>query len=178
MRRIYESTALHRDDDDPFAPGGDARDVRPSAMRSVPSGLLSRLLVPHWLRYRAIAVDVSTPRPSYPVGASVPFTVTLCNRLPIPVTVPVESPAPWTWSVDGLTEASRVGGHPTERAGFRFDRGERKRFDRRWSGLFRVAPDEWQPAEPGEYALRASLAVPSAGARGLAAETTVELVPE
>lgn len=178
MRRIYESRALSRDDEDPFAPGEGDRDVRPRAMRSVPSGLLSRLFVPHWLRYRAIAVDLSTPRTSYPAGANVPFTVTLRNRLPIPVTVPVESPVPWTWSVDGLTEASRVGGHPTERAGFRFGRGEHKRFDRQWSGLFRVAPDEWEPAEPGEYVLRASLAVPDAAAKGLAAETTVEVLPE
>lgn len=178
MWRIYDSGALHRDDDDPFAPGEDGRDARPTAMRSVPSGLLSRLFVPRGLRYRAVSVDVSTPRPSYPVGASVPFTVTLANRLPVPVTVPVESPVPWTWTVDGLAEASRVADHPAEPAGFRFDRGERKRFDRRWSGLFRVAADAWEPAEPGEYTIGARLAVEDAEARGLVAETTVELTPE
>lgn len=176
MRRIYESAALRRDDEEPFAPR--EADLRPAAMRSVPSGPLSRLVVPYWLRYRAISVDVSTPRAEYPVGAGVPFSVTLRNRLPIPVTVPVESPVPWTWHVDGLTQASRVASHPAGRAGFRFDRGERKRFDRRWSGMVRVAEDEWEPAGPGEYAVGVALAVPDAAARGLADETVVELVSD
>lgn len=177
MRRIYESDALRRDDEDPFAPGGADR-VRPRAMRSVPSGFISRLLVPHWLRYRAISVALSTPRSTYPVGSNVPFTVTFHNSLPIPITVPVESPVPWTWTVDGVLEGSHVADHPRERAGFHFDRGETKRFDRRWSGFVRVATDEWEPAEPGEHVLGASLAVPDAATKGLAAETTVELVEE
>lgn len=177
MRRIYESGALRRDDDDPFAPGEDV-DVRPRAMRSVPGGLLSRLLVPHWLRYRAISVELSTPQSTFPVGSSVPLAVTLRNRLPIPITVPVESPVPWTWTVDGVPEGSRVLDRPEEAAGFHFDRGETKRFERRWSGRFRVAADEWEPAAPGEHALGARLAVPDAAAKGLAAEESVELVAE
>ncbi len=177
MRRIYESAALHRDETDPFAPEDAAPTERPAAMRSVPSGLLSRLLVPHWLRYRAISVDVSTPQSTYPVGGRVPFTVTLRNRLPIPITVPVDSPVPWTWHVDGVTAASHVGTVPSDASGFRFERGERKRFERQWSGRFRVTADEWEPAAPGAYTIGVRLSVPDPAANGVAAETTVELVP-
>lgn len=177
MRRIYESAALHRDETDPFAPADPGQTERPEAMRSVPSGLLSRLFVPHWLRYRAISVDVSTPLSTYPVGTRVPFTVTLRNRLPIPITVPVDAPVPWTWHVDGVMAASHVATVPSGASGFRFERGERKRFERQWSGRFRVAADEWEPAGPGTYTIGVRLSVSDAQAHGVTATTQVDIVP-
>lgn len=177
MRRIYESRALHRDDEEAHAPAERDRDTRPQAMRSVPSGLLSRLFAPKWLRTRAIAVDVSTPDREFRVGSSVPFTVKLANRLPMPITLPVESPVPWVWSVDDLQEASHVPNHkvPDEPQGFHFDRGERKEFSKRWSGSFQIAPREWEPAEAGEHTIGVALNVADPEAAGLTAETTVRL---
>jgi hypothetical protein len=180
MRRIYESSALSRDDDDPHAPGERERDTTPRAMRSVPSGLLSRLFVPHRLRYRAISVSISTPDTEFPVGSTVPFRVTMKNALPFAVTLPVESPVLWNWHVDGHAEASHVPlrDPPDERRGFRFGRGERKQFTRRWSGSFKISESEWEPAGPGEHTIGAALNVPDAAEKGLAAETTVRLVLE
>jgi hypothetical protein len=178
MRRIYDSGALRRDDEGTFTPNERDDDPQPRAMRSVPSGTLSRLLVPHRLRYRAVSVEVSTPRERYDAGTRIPFAVTMRNRLPFPVTLPVDSPLPWSWDVDGVPEASHVRrGPPEEEHGFRFDRGERKRFVRRWSGSFRVADDEWEPATPGEYTIGAGLNVADAAERGLYDDVTVRIDP-
>lgn len=176
MRRIYESNALHRDDEESHAPREHGRDAEPQAMRSVPSGTLSRLLVPHWLRYRAIGVDVEIPVATVDRGERVPFRVTLRNALPFPVTVPVTSPVPWHWSVDGHSQASTVDGPPEGRRGFHFDRGERKTFSKRWSGSFKIGAHEWQLAEAGEHVVSVELAVPDAESKGLTAEATVRVV--
>ncbi|MHC3437817.1 hypothetical protein ACYJ1Y_06845 [Natrialbaceae archaeon A-gly3] len=178
MRRIYESGAVRRDDDEPFTPAEDDERREPQSFRSLPGGLLSRLLLTDRLREWAISVDVSTPREEYPVGSVVPFRVTLKNALPLPVTISTRSPIVWTWSLDGLTEAShvRVLDPPAEPRQFTLSRGERRRFTRRWDGMVRVSETEWVPAEPGEYTIRAELNVENPDERGLTAETTVRLV--
>lgn len=180
MRRIYESNAVHRDDEDPFSPGELDRSGTPQAMRSVSGTTLSRYLVPDWLRYRAVSLDVSTPRAEYPAGADVPFAVTMTNAMPFPITITTSSPLLWTWHVDGVEEASRVSlRNPPDEAGeLRFDRGERKRFSRRWTQQFRVSETEWEPAGPGEYTIGAELNVDDPAGRGVSAETTVRVVPE
>ena len=179
MRRIYESGALHRDDDEPFTPAENDRAQEPQAFRSLPGTALSRLLLTDRLREWAISVDVSTPRTEYPVGSSIPFSVTMKNALPLPVTITTRSPVYWTWSVDGMTEASRVplGDPPDEPREFRFGRGERKQFTRTWDGMVRISESEWEPADPGEYTIGVGLNVENAADRGLADETTVRLVP-
>lgn len=178
MRRIYESDAVSRDDDDPFSPGRERdRSTRPQAMRWIDSTAWSRRLIPAWVRHRALSVSISTPRTEVPVGDPVHFTVTLRNALPVPLTVRTASPLLWQWDVDGHPEASHLedawNGDDSE---WRFDRGERKRFSRRWQGMFRVAADEWRPAEAGEYAIGAGLTVDGAEEKGLYDRTTVRLV--
>jgi len=177
MRRIYESRAVTRDDEDQFTPGEREDDPKPQAMRSVPGNLLSRLLVPNAVRYRAVSVDVSTPRERFPEGATIPFTVTMKNTMPFPVEIPTRSPILWNWAVDGVTEAAHVPLHdpPEETRGFRFDRGERKRFRQRWDQLFQVSETEWEDAGPGEYSIGAGLNVDSAERKGLYDETTVRV---
>jgi hypothetical protein len=177
MRRIYDSNALHRDDDEPHAPRERDRDPKPQAMRSVPSGFLSKLLVPNWLRYRAISIDVETPDRPFAVGDRVPFQVTIRNALPIPITLPIDSPIPWSWSVDGHREASHVPRRsvPDEPKGYHLDRGERKQFTRHWSGSFKIAAHEWEPADPGEHTISVGLSVEDPASKGLYAETTVRI---
>ena len=176
MRRIYESDALRRDDE-PFTPNERDRSVRIQAMRSVNSTALSRRLCPRSLRYRAISIDVSTPRTEYPAGDAIPFTVTMRNPLPVPIAIQTRSPLLWTWHVDGATEAARVPIHdpPDESGELVFDRGERKQFTKRWQQLFRVSDSEWEPAEPGEHTLSAALNVANAAERGLRDETTIRI---
>lgn len=179
MRRIYESDALHRDDDDQFAPNRRRSESTLQAMRSVNSTALSRWLVPDGIRRRAVSVDVSTPRTEFALGATVPFRVTMRNAMPFPITFRTRSPVLWTWDVDGVTEASRVSMRdpPDEPGELRFGRGERKRFERRWEQLFRVSPSEWEGVEPGEYTIGAGLNVDGAREKGLYDEATVRVVP-
>lgn len=177
MRRIYESEALARNDADPFAPSERDGSERPQAARSINSTALSRWLIPTRLRQWAISCSISTPRSEYPVGTSVPFTVTMKNVMPFPITIPTRSPQVWVWSVDGSTEASRVPvRNPYDETGqFRFDRGERKQFNKWWNGMFRVSDSEWQPAPPGEYRIEAAVNVEAAAEKGLSSETTVRI---
>lgn len=180
MRRIYESSALRRDDDEPFAPREDDESAEPRAMRTVSGAALSRLLVPRSIELRAISLSVATPASEYPEGSRVPFTVTMRNALPIPITLRTNSPIRWTWSVDGVEEASHVSlqDPPNETQRFTFDRGETKRFRRTWSQSFRVSETEWEPAGPGEYTITAGVNVDDPAANGLAGETRVRIVPD
>ena len=180
MRRIYESGAVHRDDDDQFSPNERDRSHRPQALRSVNSTWLSRTLLPNAVGRRAISIDVSTPKDEYPADSAIPFRVTMKNALPVPIAIPTNSVIPWTWDVDGATEASEIPLHdpPEGTDEFVFDRGERKRFAKRWQQRFRVSKQEWEPAEPGEYTIGAELNVDGAAEKGLRATTTVRIVPE
>ena len=180
MRRIYESDARYRDDDQPGAPRERQREERPQSFRSVPSGSLSRWLVPDRVRRWGLSLEVVTPRTEFRVGEHVPFQVTIKNSLPFPVTVATRSPLLWTWHVDDHRAASKLSadGPPEEERGFRFERGERKRFRKRWDGMFKVADAEWERATTGEYTIGAGLNVEGAADRGLYSETTVTLRPE
>lgn len=177
MRRLYESSAVSRDDEDPFVPGSRDRETEPQAMQSVPGNKLSRLLVPNWVRHRAISLDVSTPKGSYEAGEPVPFVVEMKNSFPIPIEIPTLSPVLWEWAIDGHPNASRVApADPGDDGrGFRFDRGERKRFVKEWDQMFRVSNSEWEPARAGEHTISASLNVEDAEQKGVYGETTVRI---
>jgi hypothetical protein len=166
MRRFY---AAGGDDPQP-----DNRETSPQAARSLDAAAWSDRLLPTWLCYRAVSVDIEVPG-HVPTGSDVPIVVTMHNALPVPVTVPTDSLRPWTWYVDGVPEASHVDTVPSEPAALSFDRGERKRFRRRWNRLFRVSDDRWESAPAGEYTVGAGLSVADADDHGLYTETTVTL---
>ncbi|WP_436347531.1 hypothetical protein [Natronorubrum sp. FCH18a] len=179
MRRIYESRALRRDDE-PFTPNETDSSERLQAVRSVNSTGLSRLLVPDRVGHRAISVAISSPRTEYPVGTMVPFRVTMKNTMPFPITISTNSPLLWSWSVDGVPEASHVPlrDPPDETGSLVFDRGERKQFTKRWHQHFRIADDEWEPAEDGTHTIGVELNVEDPAEKGLSDETTVRIVPD
>lgn len=178
MRRIYESDALHRDDAETHAPNERERNTKLQALRSVPSSTLSDVFIPDRFRHRFVSVDVTTPESEYSVGESIPFTVTIRNRVPFPVSIPTASPLLWEWSVDGNVEGSEVPlrDPPDEAGRFVFDRGERKRFRKRWDQMFRESDSEWSPAEPGSHTIGAAINTADADRKGLAGETTVRIV--
>lgn len=180
MRRIYESDALHRDDAEAHAPNERKRKTKLQSLRSVPSATLSDRLVPSRLRHRFVSVDVTTPEAAYPIGGSVPFTVTIWNRAPVPVSIPTASPLLWAWTVDGNIEGSEVPlrDPPDEAGRFAFDRGERKRFRKRWDQMFRVSDAEWSPAEPDSYTIGAAINTADPERKGLTGETTVRIVDD
>jgi len=177
MRRIYDSDAIDRDDDEPFKPRERDRDHEPQSFRYVNASVWSDRLVPHRLRRRAVSVRVSTPDETFDGESDIPFVVTMKNSLPIPLTLKTRSPLVWTWSIDGFRNASRVPGQqpPEEVSRFRFDRGETKEFRKSWSGMFRVSEREWEPAGPGEYTLSVAINTDGAEAADLTDETTIRI---
>lgn len=180
MKRIYESDALRRDEDH-FTPAP-RRDpgLRPQAMRSLPSKTLTRFLFPRWVHHWAIDVRIDTPQTEYPIGTSVPFSVTMRNRMPFPVMVSTTSRLRWDWFVDDHPEGSRVAGPPdsSEEGAFVFDRGERKVFQKRWDQRFRDGKRTWTPARPGVYTIAAGVNTEDPKSKDLWAETTVTLVED
>lgn len=177
MRRIYESDALKRDDDDPLSPRDRQRETKPQSFRSISGSAWSDRLLPHGIRKRAVSVNLSVPDQVFDQGDSVPFQITLKNRLPIPVAIATNSSRLWTWSIDGYTNASHVsvGEPPATKSKLRLDRGERHRIRRNWSGMFRVSKREWVPAESGEHTIRVAINVDDADDADLADETTIQI---
>jgi hypothetical protein len=175
MKRIYDSDALERTDDDPFAPERSGRDERGS--RTVDWAAFSHAFAPRALRHRAIAVSVSTDKRRYEAGEPVEITVEFHNRLPFPIRIRTDSPNRWQWAVDGLRNASQVPrAVPDRPAAFAFARSERKCFRRRWPQRVQVADGEWEPVDPGSYAIDVRVTRDDASDRGLAAHTEIEIV--
>lgn len=172
MRRVYDSEALRRDDEDPFSP---VENDDAASRNHVNWTNVSHALVPQFLRSRAIAVDIQTSKDSYAPDEEIQFGVTFANRFPLPITIVTTTPKRWEWSVDGNPEGSELPlHHPEDRSPFQFDRSERKRFRRSWSGRVRVDEREWRAAELGEHTL--SVAIDAAtGADKLRAETTFRI---
>jgi hypothetical protein len=176
MRRIYESRALEYDEEDPHKPnrkGSDRDGDRGS--RTINWEAASHALVPRRLRALALGVEVETDSDVYGPEEPVNFRVTFRNRVPFPIWLETTSPVRWSWSIDGLEEASRLANHPDDGGVFRFGRGERKRFRRRWPQRFRESHGTWRPAERGEHTLAVRINAPDADARGLRAETTFRI---
>ncbi|MDF9745434.1 hypothetical protein [Natrinema salsiterrestre] len=175
MKRIYDSTALERTDDDPFAPersGGDD-----GGSRAIDWAAVSHAFAPRALRHRAIAVSVSTDERRYAHGEPVEITVEFRNRLPFPIRIRTDSPERWHWTVDGHRNASQVPRMVPDRpAAFSFGRNERKRFRRRWPQRIQVADDEWELVDPGSYVIDARVTRDDASDRGLAARSEIEIV--
>lgn len=171
MRRIYESEALRRDDEDPFVPN----EGEGHRGGHVDWGNVSHALFPATLRPRAVTVSVETDREVYEPDEPVRFRVTFRNRLPVPVTLVTRSPRRWTWSLDGRPEASTVpSDSPTEPTRFEFVSGERKQFHRRWDQRVRESEREWRAADPGEHTLSARIDAVR-GSDRLCAETTFRI---
>ncbi|MGM0591674.1 MAG: hypothetical protein ACQETI_08635 [Halobacteriota archaeon] len=174
MRRIYESEALDADDEDPFKPNRAAD--RSRGRSHVDWANASHALMPTALRRRALSVEVETDRDVYTPDDPVHFRVVFRNRLPVPVTIRTATPVRWSWSLDGLERASRVERAVPETPGvFRFGRGERKVFTRRWIQRIRESEREWSPAASGDHAIRVWVNDDSTAAESLAAETAFRI---
>lgn len=182
MRRIYESDALHRDDDphspsevEPSSPGPGIRGNRNRSL--VNWGRYADAVLPSSWRDRAIEVTVETDRDVYQADEPVHIGVRLRNRLPLPVTIRTPTRRRWDWAIDGAPRAAREEFEPApgDPADLAFRRSETKTFERTWRRRFRTAADRWSPANPGRYAVSAYVAVEEPDARGLAAATEIEL---
>ena len=179
MRRIYESEALHRDDD-PHTPSRGGSRRRPGGDRkpwAIDWSAASHALLPTRIRDRAIAVDVETDREVYGPDDPVGIRVRLRNRLPFPVTIRTPTRRRWDWTVGGERRAEGEGYEdaPAEPTLLSFRRAETKTFLRTWHQHFRTASDSWEPAGPGTYGVAAFVDVEEPERRGLYAETEIEI---
>lgn len=182
MRRIYESDALHRDDD-PHTPSrteGSGSGPTITANRNpslIDWSSASHALLPTWVRDRAIAVAVETDREVYERDEPVGIRVRLRNRLPFPITIRTPTRRRWDWTVAGERRAEVTGYEdaPAEPSLLSFYRSETKTFTRTWHKLFRTASDRWVPADPGTYEVAAFVDVEEPGRRGLYAATEIEI---
>ncbi|MFB6122405.1 MAG: hypothetical protein ABEJ78_02975 [Haloferacaceae archaeon] len=134
---------------------------------------LSHALLPTAVRRRAVELRLETDRGVYLPSDPVRVRVLFRNRLPVPVVFRVESPVPWSWSVDGVDRASRVADPlPADPTRFEFAPRERKAFTREWHQRIRTGGREWATVDPGEHTLRAWTTDRD---RSLTAETTVRV---
>ncbi|WP_297885663.1 hypothetical protein [uncultured Halorubrum sp.] len=176
MPRSRRRDGVDRSDDDPFRPNESAERHHPRAAKTLPAATLARWLFPARVHRWAVSVSVSTPTTAYERGEPVPVAVEFRNPLPVPVTVETRSPVPWTWHVDGHRDASKVPEPlPDSPAQFTLDRGERRRFTRRWAQSFRVSETEWKPVDRGEHTIGAGLDVANAAEEGVYDETTIRI---
>lgn len=181
MKRIYESDALDRDDDDPFSPSASAVDSTGRGYglggSMVDWGATSHALLPGVLRAWAIDVSVETDSPVYDRDRDVAIRVTMRNRLPFPIHLRTGGSLYWNWAVDGATAGSRLpaDGPDGDSRLLSFDRSERKRFVRTWPQRFRTDEAEWTAAEPGSYEVEAWINVAAPVERGLHASASFEI---
>ena len=119
--------------------------------------------VPQAVARRALSVDVETDRERYAPGDPVVVTVTVRNRLPVPVAVTTPRRRLWGWSVDGELDASDERVHESDTPGiFAFRATERKVLRHRWCGRFKRTRGDrtrWVDPAPGVHEVRAFVAV-------------------
>lgn len=123
------------------------------------------VVVPDWLVKRAVTIEVSTKRREYALDAPVRFTVTIRNRLPVPVTLPTPKLRLWGWAVDGEVEATDEAIYTSDTAGWHsFDARETLRIEQTWNGRFERSGSgpngrsEWVLPDPGTHELSVFLA--------------------
>lgn len=106
-------------------------------------------LVPSPVARRAVTIDVSTDRDAYAAGEPITMTVTISNRLPVPIEVPISDARVWGWAVDGLTEATdeRVYEPEVDRS-LALRAGEDRRHEHTWHGRIRRDATERTTYEP------------------------------
>lgn len=119
-------------------------------------------LVPRSVGRRAVAISVETGRDEYKLGDPVEITVTLTNRIPVPIDLVTSGRRVWGWRVDGLLEASDELLHEApEPRSFSLQAAETMAFEFEWDGRFKRdgTPTRWEQADPGEHEIEAFLAI-------------------
>lgn len=123
-------------------------------------GVRERLgrLVPQSLARRGLAVEVESDGSTYRAEESIPISIEIRNRLPLPVSLETDGKRLWGWSVDGHVGASdeplyaSAAPRRLDLAGF-----ESLRIRREWDGRIRRrgSPTRWEPVGPGDHEIRA-----------------------
>jgi hypothetical protein len=118
--------------------------------------------VPQSLARRALAVTVETDKDRYRLGEPVRLTVTIRNKLPVPMSVATPGRRLWGWTVDGELEASDESRYEGDSAGtLVFRASEEKVLRHEWSGRFKRVGDRttWETPDRGTHEIGAFVAV-------------------
>ncbi|SDG03476.1 hypothetical protein SAMN04488067_11335 [Halorubrum xinjiangense] len=127
-------------------------------------------VVPRAIARRAIDVTVSTDAAEYAADEPVAITVSIRNRLPVPIEVPTTTRRLWGWAVDGVVEATDERRYVrAEESALSLRAGETKRATATWNGRFRRTGDDGLDrsvrAERGEHTVSVFVPVPGADER-------------
>ncbi|KTG09084.1 hypothetical protein AUR64_14900 [Haloprofundus marisrubri] len=127
------------------------------------SSIAQRLaqFVPQSLARRGLSVRLSVDRTRYERGEPVEFTITIRNRLPVPVTIATPKRRLWGWTIDGLLEGSDETRYMSDNPGtFAFRGKETKVVERTWNGRLKHVGDRttWELPERGTHELAAFVA--------------------
>ncbi|QCJ46006.1 hypothetical protein [Haloprofundus sp. MHR1] len=117
--------------------------------------------VPQPLARRGLTIRLAVERTRYERGEPVDLTITIRNRLPVPVTVTTPQRRLWGWTVDGLLEGSDESRYLSDSPGsFAFRAKETKVIERTWSGRLKRVADRttWELPDPGVHELGAFVA--------------------
>lgn len=123
------------------------------------------VVVPDRLAHRAVTIEVSTDRREYALDSPIEFTVTIRNRLPVPVTLPTPTLRLWGWTIDGELEASDEPTYVSDSESWHaFDARETRQIQQTWHGRLQrtgAGPNgraEWVLPDPGVHELSVFLA--------------------
>lgn len=95
-------------------------------------------LIPGAVARRVVTIDVSTDRETYAPGEDVSMTVTIANRLPLPIEVPIAERRVWGWAIDGLLDGTNERVYEPEGSrSLALRAGETRRYDHTWNGRLR-----------------------------------------
>ncbi len=110
---------------------------------------------------RAVAtVDVDTDRAVYGPGEPVTIRVTVENRLPLPIEVPIAEARVWGWAVDGLPEATDERTYePTGGRTLELRAGESREYEHVWNGRVKRSGERttYEPLPRGDHEISAFL---------------------
>lgn len=128
--------------------------------------------VPQRLARWAVSIRVEPDRTTYERGQDVHFTVTLSNRLSLPITVATPKLRLWGWELDGELEASDEVTYESDTPGsLHLPSRGKKQVDQVWNGrLKRVGAgpdgrDTWELPEAGVHELSVFVATDPVCAR-------------
>ena len=115
-------------------------------------------LIPSTVARWALSVSVETDKSEYGPDEPVEITVTISNRLPLPITVRIDNQRIWGWAVDGYVEAADEPLYVPDRVrSLSLRAGETRTHDVTWNRRIKRVDGQtrWEELEPGEYVISA-----------------------
>lgn len=114
--------------------------------------------IPSTVARWALSVSVETDKSTYGPDEPVEITVTISNRLPVPITVRIDNQRVWGWAVDGYVEAADEALYVPDRTrSLSLRAGESRMHNVTWNRRIKRVNERtrWEELSPGEYEISA-----------------------